>query len=263
MGAAFTYYRIELTYEQNERQIYNSFRDEFLDLMRSKPYEFNILDIPDIWLFNSLYPNAKNGDHSLSSEFEEFLTYEDKLAHQGFNEAMNNLSEVINTKDQYYAHSHFPLGNMFLWLRDFMPLDGDMNLSFLGGAKFEGEYSKVVSSLSKDIFYIATTVNAFEGWRFFSNKSKRSWRKNIDRLDVIANECKWLTVFFDKANNASWVHTLTRRDFDKFKTLELNDVIHDSINHKSAKEFILESYTSNNLIQDTDAIELLKSKLGL
>ncbi len=213
VGASFTYYRIDLSFRQNERQIYNSFRDEFLHLLEAKPYKYKILDIPDIWLFNNLYPNAKKGDQDLLPEFEEFVTYEDEVSHQGFFEAMKNLSNVLGTKDQYYAGAHFPLGNMFLWLKEVIPIDADLNLGYLGGATFKGDYSNYIIDVSKDIFFIVNSVNAFEGWRFFNNKSKRIWRKNIDRLENIRQECELIEEFFDSANKAQWLKPLMIRDY--------------------------------------------------
>lgn len=267
VGAAFTYYRIELSYKQNERQIYNSFRDEFLNLLESNSYKYKILDIPDISLFNKLYPNSKNGDQNLTADFEEFITYKDEMAHQGFTEAMNNLSDVLGTKNQYHAGAHQPLGNMFLWLRDIIPIDADLNLSYMAGDSFKGKYAKYIIDVSKDVLFIVSNVNVFEGWRFFDNRSKRNWRKNIDRLDNIIKECEYIDEFFANANNNQWVSTLMKRDYATFKTYNLQDVMPEAIiNNIQAKEYIFESYTDKKgmgIITEAEAVELLKEKLNV
>lgn len=267
VGASFTYYRIDLSYRQNERQIYSSFKDEFLSVLEAKKYEYKILDVPDIWLFNNLYPNAKNGDQELTTEFEDFIIYEDELSHQGFVEAMKNLGKVIRIKDQYFAGAHSPLGNMFLWLREIIPIDADLNIGYMGGAKFEGKYSEYIIDLSKDIFFIVTSVNAFEGWRFFDNKSKRTWRKNIDRLENITKECEQINVFFEKARKAQWINTLIRNDYSTFKKFNLQDVMPaEIINNKNAKEYILEAWTGKSgtkIISEEEAVSAFKEKLNV
>lgn len=267
VGAAFTYYRIDLSFKQNERQIYNSFRDEFLHLLESKPYKYKILDIPDISLFNKLYPNSKKGDQQLSAEFKEFLTYKDKVIHQGFLGAMSNLSNVLGTKDQYYAGAHFPLGDMFMWLRDVIPIDADLNLGYMAGDSFKGKYANYIIDVSKDIFFIVSSVNAFEGWRFFDNKSIRIWRKNIDRLENVRKECDYISEFFSNATKDQWISTLKRRDYMTFKTYNLQDVMPAAIiNNKQAKEYIFESYTDKKwmgIITEDKAVNLLKEKLGI
>ena len=99
-GAAFACYRIELSYEQNERQLeqfirtnYNSFRGEFIELLKESDYKFQVIDLSEANLFSALYPNAKSGNWGLNTEFEDFISDDT----QGFIAAMNNLRDLLSS----------------------------------------------------------------------------------------------------------------------------------------------------------------------
>lgn len=263
LGAIFTYYRIDLSYYQNERQIYSSFRDEFLDILNTKPYEYKILDIPDIWLFNKLYPNAKDGDYQLLDEFEEYIKTDEP--YYGFTGSMNELSKAIGSNDQYSAHSYNSIGLMFQWLRDVIPIDADLNVGFTSGDSFSGEYSKTIIALSKDIFFIVTSVNAFKGWCFFDNKTKRLWRKNIDRLDTVSREANQISEYFSDRNRGDWLNALLRNDLVAFNEINILEEMPENLrNNNNAKNYIFEAYTKRNkLITNDDHLDALKNALGL
>lgn len=247
-GAAFAYYRIELNYEQNERQLqqftqsnYVSFRSEFLALISEIDYDFEVIDLPSSWLFNTLYPNAKSGDFKLNPEFEEFVLDKDDL--QGFVGAMNALSETLTSHDgkRYWAGSHMPIANLFIWLRNIVTLDADVNFGFVSGASFTGEYSKNIIGIAKDILFIVSCVNTFEGWRLFENKDRRIWRKNIDRLTSVQEEAEALKEYL---KNSTWLTVLMGNKLDVFEKVDiLNDLPSNLRNNENAKHYIYECYT--------------------
>lgn len=272
-GAAFTYYRIDLSYNQNERLLnqdkqvhYNSFKSDFLVVLAERNYRYQVINMPDTWLFNTLYPNARSGDQKLNPQFEEFILFEENG--QGFTEAMNTLSEVLGSKNgsRYYAGSYQPLNNLFLWLKEIIALDADVNLGFMAGESFKADFAQQTIGITKDIFFIVSCVNVFEGWRFFDNKQLRLWRKNIDRLDLIRSEAGQLSEFLTKGHQGGWCQDLIRGDLDAFKKLNLNNEMPDALKHnKHAKQYILEQFIVNgstSLLKE-DAQEALSTALQI
>ncbi len=87
IGVTLAYYRTELNYEQNQlnytqnkRQIeeftrtnYHSFRNEFIELVNEKGYQYKFIDLESSQLFNKLYPESRDGNYKLSQDFEHFI----------------------------------------------------------------------------------------------------------------------------------------------------------------------------------------------
>lgn len=270
-GFAVAYYRVTLSYDQNQIQLeqstqtnYTSFRSEFMSMLNEKEYKYAIINISNSWLFCNLYPTAKLGDNKLHSEFEKFVNDES----QRFISAMTNLLKTLSSSNgtRYHAGSYLPVSGLFMWLRDIIALDADVNLSFVSDASFTDSYSEQTIGVARDILHIVGTVNAFEGWRFFSNKDYRSWRKAIDQLEVTRQEAVMLTNYFAQDPQRIWRSALFRDDLETFKKIDvLNDFPSELRNNAAAKWYVFEVYNSSQFagILTSEARDALASALHL
>lgn len=251
MGATFAYYRSESTYEQNERQIeqftqanYITFRDDFFELLKEQDYDLKAVNIPRSWLFSTLYPNAKKGDYTLCAKFEEFITWEENG--QGFTGALNALVDTRGA-DKYNAGSYIQVGTFIIELRTMLNLkDADVNIGFDSGAIFTGRYAEDIINIANDTFFIVSTVNAFEGWRFFDNIKRRSWKSSIDLLVRIKQDSEAISNFFDNAHSSGLSTILAREELENLHDYDLRNKLPDELkDNNAAKQYIFDMYTKS------------------
>ena len=269
-GAAFTYYRIESTHKQNERQIeqhikanYTSLRADFFELLSEQDYEFKAIHIPQSWLFNALYPNAKNGDYQLSPKFEEFITWEENG--QGFTGSLNGLQEILRAHDErkYKAHTYFQLGTFIMELRTLLNLyEADVNISSTSGDLFNERVAEDIINITNDTFYIVSTINAFEGWRFFDNEQRRQWKGSIDSLEKVKQTCEDISEFINSDNAGICFNELRRNDIEEFNKRHMRNELPENLkDNDAAKKYIFESLNTFSL--EAEAKEALANALNI
>lgn len=247
VGSAFAYYRIELSYQQHERQLeqkvhsnYKDFRDEFFMLSNERNYEYKIIDIPNSWLFSSLYPNAKKGDQKLIKEFEELLGCDDGL--YGFQCVLDAFNSDV--KGARYTNSQYKsISNLFMWFREVFTFDAKLNMGFSSGL-YKGDFAKYTFEFMSDFLHIISTVNAFEGWRFFDNKKRRTWLNRINSLETIAENAKKIDEYFSSESYKKTQLYWFRQEFEKItKEVVMGDFPTELQNDTHAKFYIFKSLT--------------------
>ena len=148
-GVALAFYRSDLTYKQNQHQLeqfalsnHQSFKEEFISLLNRKEDDYYKLQLRPEWLFSSLYPHSKQGDHSLNPEFSDFIQ-SDIYQNQDFFSAMKEIEKGVHSQDEtrYYGGSYQITSTMSLWLKEFVAIDMNVNLGSMSGTSFNGQYA--------------------------------------------------------------------------------------------------------------------------
>lgn len=176
-----------------------------------------------------LYPEAKSGNYKLSSEFEEFITWEE--INQGFKGALNHLHGTLASRDgsRYVAQTYLPIWQFFIEMRELVRLkDADVELNFAAHSLFTGKPAKSLINVAYDTFFIVSIVNAFEGWRFFDHKERRSWQKDIDSLDTIRQQADILERLSRKEIFKELNHAMIRKDIEHINQLDILNEIPNS-----------------------------------
>lgn len=270
LAAAVALYRSELAYGQGKHAVeqatargHMDFRSSFFRVLQEPGYDYQRLEIPHSWLFPALYPGAKTGDFALTEEFENFVIEEG-----GFIEVMESLQKGIFSPagGQYYAGFYSPLVNLFLQLRNMVPLDAEVNLRWSSGERFEGDFATAVEGIAKDVSYIVGSVNAFEGWRFFNNRQRRVWRKAVDRLTTVKEQSERLSAFRKGKEWQVFQVALIAGRLDQIQTDQLTPTLPPEIgNNESLKRSLFTGLTSGPLegVLDAEAREMLRHALEL
>lgn len=184
-----SFYRIQSTYSQNERLLkqdiirsYSDHRDSFKQLLDETKihYEFKILKINSEWLLSALYPNAKHGD----DEIQEAVKYEllTELP-EYFQSLQRQLSE--NDTDKFYTEPYRDIYDIYERLSHVIPISQSTNYK-------KSEYHFFITSdenlqiinLIKDIAELATVINAFHSWEWFSYQDTLNWQELIKEIQT-------------------------------------------------------------------------------
>ena len=224
-GVVVAYYRVDLTYKQNQHQLdqftlanHQAFKEEFINLLNKSENDYYELQLRPEWLFNALYPHSKQGVNKLNNEFADFIktdTYQD----QDFFHAMDEIEKGVNRQDEnrYFAGTYRLTSQLSLWLIEFVDYDMNVNLGYISNGNFQGQFAKHVIGLTKDIFYIVCIVNSFEGWKYFGNKQRRKWSRNIDKLELVKKESEQLSKTLGDEDFRAWRSEFYRYDYAKLK----------------------------------------------
>jgi len=254
VGASFTYYRIDLSYQQHELQLeqqvhshYKDFKDEFFMLADERNYEYKILDIPNSWLFNSLYPDAKKGNHNLIKEFEELLRCDDGL--YGFQCVFDSIRNSNNKSgDKYRNITYQPIALLFGWFKEMFAFDVKLNMSY-SQELYSGDFANYTYMFISDFLHIISIVNTFQGWHFFDNKKRREWLNIINNLEATAVKAEKISEYFSSTSCSETQQHWHRHEFDSITNqLVMRDFPTELQNDLQAKFYIYESFTDNRYV---------------
>lgn len=198
IGLSFAYYRISLSFEQNQRIIrnqeeenYQKFREEFIETFKESGYELKTIKIPLPILFSSLYPRGSGGGVNLTPVFDGFI-YDDTLPDndypQDFIRILRKLQNDSNNSNpnRFKIQTYMGCSTLFMQLRDICPIDveGSINLSYTAGDSLsKGNFSSNIQNVYEDIFHIVTVVNMLHDQAFFSNNDRRLWHQAIQKIN--------------------------------------------------------------------------------
>lgn len=188
--AALTYYRVELAYEQNERQLeqailtnYHSFREDFFTVLNEKNYEFKELHVSDYLLFNKLYPESRSGDNKLSQPVYDFIANSEN----GFLNVMDKIIYLCSDENKeinpFLAENYEPIVEMSV---EFLRIAG-LGVEGLETSKYDefcGDYAEFVINIVNDFIHLVSIINIYEGHRFFDIKKRLNYKKAVAILNM-------------------------------------------------------------------------------
>lgn len=272
-GVVVAYYRVDLTYKQNQHQLeqftlssHQVFKGEFISLLNRKEDDYYELQLRPEWLFSALYPLSKQGDNNLNPEFADFIKT-DIHQNQDFFHAMEEIEKGVNSQDKnrYFAGTYRLTSQLSLWLIEFVGYDMNVNLGYIAGGTFQGKFADHVIGLTKDIFYIVCIVKSFEGWRYFDNKQRRKWRRNIDKLELVKKESEQLSETLSNEDFRAWRSEFYRDDCSKLNNpapLALGFLPKELRNNISAKQFFHYAIV-NHFVPEKNKREELANALNI
>jgi hypothetical protein len=241
-----SYKQNALQIEQLEQSNYISFRSDLETMLKEASSEIEEIVIPEGWLFNALYPNAKHGDFNLNAEYKSFLTDDS----DGLPASMDILVKTMASKngDRYRASSYDFISRLTYWFLEIAPYDADLRIAYNAGDLFSGHHARIKRGLLRDLLLIATTINAFEGWSFFSNKERRNWVRAVERLEEIEEEATLLTEYLKWPSTAQWRMPLVKNNLKEFRDHDLLRDVPERMHKKEAfRRLIYETYTTREM----------------
>jgi hypothetical protein len=255
-GAALTYYRIELTYSQNENQLtqltlinHQAFKEDFMSLLKEKKYKYKAYDIPSEWFFSALYPNSKQGCEELASIIEEFI----KAPDGDFSLAMDEIEGIVDNPNinPYLISNYSKTIAMVYRLIDLIELDLMVKFNENHLKIFGNDCADALLAALNDILQIVSVINAFEGWRFFDIYERSEFYRYIDELKAIKVMGNQIMSACDSLPS----YTIDLSDISHVKVLQsaIDSYVSADVKHDDyAKKFVYDYILSNNIGEDSD-----------